>query len=102
MRIRTLFQFGFLFGVIWSIDGFAVFIPNILEKPSSPKVIDALKAEETVEPVVESKSSWIENVVKMMKEVNLARNCADPQIFRIHWRDCLFKKRDLSKYLNRI
>ena len=95
MRIRILFGFGFLFGALNSVDSFAVFIPESLEKPTSPsRLIEALKSEKEIldlEPL-ESKSSWIANVVHMLKEANF-KNCRDPHSFRIHWRDCLFKKR---------
>ena len=96
MRIRILLGLGFLFGALCSVDSFAVFIPESLEKPSSPVAeIEALKAEKEVPDLehLESKVSWITNVVQMLKEAN-SRNCGDPKSFRIHWRDCTFKMYD--------
>ena len=48
--------------------------------------------------VDEEKSSWLGSILEMMRTTSMKKNCDDPESFKINWRNCVFKRRNLSMY----
>ena len=117
MKNPFIFLYGFL--LLQFVNGFAVFFEEGLEKESfasqGQRHVDVSKPKVEIvrylnvsfqqvgipyagTKVDEEKSSWLGSILEMMRTTSMKKNCDDPESFKINWRNCVFKRRNLSMY----